>query len=164
MTMELISDTEIRVTRTFDAPRSLVFKAHSSCEHLSKWLGPRELTMSSCEMEFRSGGAYRYVHRSPDGAEYGFRGKFIEVVPPERIVQTFEFEALAGHVSTETLVLLERDGRTYATVTSRFASKEDRDGMMAGGGFEDGMRDSYERLDELLGQLSRGEATHGSKT
>ena len=88
LTLTLPSDREIVMTRVFDAPRELVFEAHSKCEHLEKWWGPRRYTLSVCEMDFRPGGAYRFVQRGPDGEEHGFRGEFREIVPPERIVWT----------------------------------------------------------------------------
>ncbi len=147
--IKLQGDLEKVMTRTFAAPRKLVFEAHTKCEHLARWLGPRYLTTSFCEMDFRKGGKYRYVHQAPDESEYAFRGEFLEIVPPERIVQTFEFEAMPGHVSVDTLELRESGGKTYLTVTSRFSSKEDRDGMYASG-MEAGVRDSWERLEELL--------------
>ena len=147
------SDREIVITRMFDAPRELVFKAISSCEHLSRWLGPRDLTMTHCEMDFRPGGKYRYVHRSADGAEYGFRGDIREIVPPEKIVQTFEFEGMPGHISEETLTLEELGGKTRWTVVSRYPSVEDREGVIQSG-MEAGVRDSYDRLEEYLGGMS----------
>ncbi len=153
-TLTLRGDREIVMTRTFDAPRRLVFEAHSTCEHLARWLGPRSMQMTSCEMDFRPGGAYRYVHRAPDKTEYAFRGEFREIVPPERIVQTFEFEAMPGHISVDTLVLKEAGSKTHVTVTSRFSTTEDRDGMYSSG-MEAGLRDSWDRLDEYLGAMAR---------
>lgn len=155
-TLTTPSDCEIVMTRVFNAPRDLVFKAGSSCEHLARWLGPRELTMVSCQMDFRPGGGYRYVHRSPDGSEFGFRGEYREIVPPERVVQTFEFEAMPGHISVETMTLEDQDGKTKMTVRARYASVEDRDGIIQSG-MERGVRDSYDRLEEYLaGGTSEG--------
>ena len=105
--------------------------------------------MVSCEMDFKPGGKYRYVQRSPDGAEYAFRGEILEIVRPEKVVQTLEFEMMAGHISHETMTLEEIDGKTNLTVTSRFESQADRDGIVASG-MEAGVRDSYDRLEELL--------------
>jgi uncharacterized protein YndB with AHSA1/START domain len=148
-TLSLPSDREFVLTRLFDAPRELVFEACSSCEHLSRRLGPRYLTMVYCETDFRPGGKYRYVLRAPDGAEHGFRGEYQEIVPPERAVQTFEFEGMPGHISVETMTLEEMDGKTKLTVRSVFSSTEDRDGMVQSG-MEAGVRDSYDRLEEYL--------------
>jgi uncharacterized protein YndB with AHSA1/START domain len=87
-----------------------------------------------------------------DGDEHAFRGEFREITPPERIVWTFEYEPLPGHISVETMTLTERDGRTLLTVRDQFASKEDLDGMVDSG-MESGARESYERLDEVLAEL-----------
>jgi uncharacterized protein YndB with AHSA1/START domain len=144
------SDREIHVTRVFDAPRELVFEAHSSCEHMSNWWGPRKYEVASCELDFRPGGKWRVVHRGPEGEDdQGFRGEFREIVPPERIVWTFEWEGAPGHVSVETLTLEERDGKTLLTANAVYDSVEDRDGMLQTG-MEAGMIETYERLDEYL--------------
>jgi uncharacterized protein YndB with AHSA1/START domain len=143
------SDREIVMTRVFDAPRELVFEAHTSCEHMTNWWGPRRFEFASCEIDFRAGGKWRMVHRDSDGAEYGFRGEFREIVPPERIVWTFEFEGMPGHISVETLTLEEEDGKTRVTATSLFDSIEDRNGMLESG-MESGARETYDRLDEYL--------------
>jgi uncharacterized protein YndB with AHSA1/START domain len=146
------SDREIVMTRDFDAPRELVFEAHSSCEHMSNWRGPRQNEVTSCEIDFRPGGKWRMVHRGPDGEEYGFHGEYREIVPPERIVWTFEFEGMPGHVSVETLSLEEHDGKTTLTGTSVFDTMVDRDGMIESG-MESGAAESMDRLDEYLETL-----------
>jgi uncharacterized protein YndB with AHSA1/START domain len=152
------SDREIVMTRTFDAPRDLVFEAHSSCEHMSNWWGPRKYEVASCEIDFRPGGSWRMVHKSADGAEeHGFRGEFREIVRPERIVWTFEWEGMPGHVSVETLTLDEQDGKTTLTARSVYDTVEDRDGMLQSG-MEDGAAETYERLDEYLDSLKGGAA------
>jgi uncharacterized protein YndB with AHSA1/START domain len=149
----LPSDLEIRMTRTFNAPRELIFKAYSSCEHLKHWWGPRKYELASCEMEFRPGGKYRFVHKGPDGEEHGFRGEYREIVEPERIVSTFEWEGLPGHISVDTLTLTEENGVTTYTTNTVFDSKEDRDGMLQSG-MEGGANESMERLDEYLQTLN----------
>jgi uncharacterized protein YndB with AHSA1/START domain len=143
------SDREIVMTRVFDAPRDLVFEAHTSCEHMSHWWGPRKYEVASCEIDFRPGGAWRIVHRGPEGEGPGFRGEFREIVPPERIVWTFEWEGMPGHVSVDTLTLEERDGKTTLTARSVFDTVEDRDGMLQSG-MEEGAAETYDRLDEYL--------------
>ncbi|HEY7400567.1 MAG TPA: SRPBCC family protein [Actinomycetota bacterium] len=150
------SDKEIVMTRVFDAPRDLVFEAHTSCEHMSKWWGPRKYEISSCDIDFREGGKYRIVQRAPDGGEHAFRGEFREIVRPERIVWTFEYEPMAGHISVDTLTLEEHDGKTTLTATSVFDSVEDRDGML-NSGMESGAVETWDRLDEYLEEL-RGSA------
>lgn len=149
LVVTLPSDREIIMTRVFDAPRELVFEAHTSCEHLSQWWGPRRYEIASCEVDFRPGGAWRIVHRGPDGEVYGFHGEYREIVRPERIVWTFEFEGMPGHVSVETMTLVERDGKTTLTATSVFDSVEDRDGMLQSG-MESGAAETWDRLAELL--------------
>ena len=150
----LPSDQEIVLTREFDFPRDLVFEAFTRPEHIAQWWGPRGTTVPSCQMDFRAGGKWRFVSRDADGNEFGFRGEIREVVPPERIVQTFEFEGMPGHVSVETLHLEDLGGRTRMTVTSRFDSVMDRDGMLQSG-MEKGAAESYDRLSEYLQTLAR---------
>jgi uncharacterized protein YndB with AHSA1/START domain len=157
MTVTTPSDREIVLTRVFDAPRDLVFEAHTSCEHMSRWWGPRRYEVSSCEMDFRPGGAWRIVHRGADGTEHGFRGEFREIVRPERIVWTFEYEGMPGHVSVDTLTLQERDGKTSLTATSVFDSVEDREGMLQSG-MQEGAAETWDRLAEYLELLKGGAA------
>jgi uncharacterized protein YndB with AHSA1/START domain len=143
------SDLEIRMVRAFDAPRDLVFEAHSKCEHLTNWWGRTGSTLSTCELEFRPGGTWRFVERQQNGEEYGFRGAFREIVRPERIIWTFEFDGMPGKVSVDTLTFSERAGKTVLTATSRFGSKEDRDGMAASR-MEEGANETWDRLAEYL--------------
>jgi uncharacterized protein YndB with AHSA1/START domain len=147
------SDREIAMTRVFDAPRELVFAAHSSCEHLRRWWGPRGYEIVACEVDFRPGGAWRIVHRGPNGEEYAFRGEYREIVRPERIVWTFEFEGMPGNVSVETMTLEEHDGKTTFTSTSVFDTAEQRDGMLESG-MEAGAAETMDRLDEYLEVLA----------
>ncbi len=149
LTLTTPSDREIVMIRTFQAPRALVFEAHSKPELMQRWWGPRRYELPVAEMDFRPGGAYHFVQRGADGQEFGFRGKFLEIVPPERITWTFEFEGMPGHISIERLTLDEQDGTTTLTSAAVFDSKEDRDGMLASG-CEEGAAESYDRLDELL--------------
>jgi uncharacterized protein YndB with AHSA1/START domain len=149
LTLVLPSDREIVMTRTFNAPRELVFEAHSSCEHLSRWWGRTGSTLPFCKIDFRPGGAWRMVERHADGSEYGFRGEYREIVRPERIVWTFEFEEYPGHVSVDTLAFEEREGRTVLTATSLFDSREDRDAMVQSG-MEAGAGETWDRLAEHL--------------
>jgi uncharacterized protein YndB with AHSA1/START domain len=143
------SEREILITRMFDAPRDLVFEAHTSCEHMSNWWGPRKYEFASCELDFRPGGTWRIVHRADGEEDQGFRGEFREIVPPEKIVWTFEWEGMPGHVSVETLTLEEQDGKTLLTATSVYDTVEDRDAMLQSG-MEEGMVETYDRLDEYL--------------
>ena len=103
-------------------------------------------------MDARTGGTWRFVVGNPDGSETGFRGSYREVTPHERIVQTFEWEGMPGHVSVETAVFEDLGDRTRVTTTSIFHTPEERDGML-GSGMEGGMNETYQRLDELLARL-----------
>ena len=139
----------ITITREFDAPRDLVFRAHIDPELLVQWLGPRGLTTTIDRYDAHDGGTWRYVQKDADGNEYGFHGVFHGTPSPEAIVQTFEFEGVPGHVMLDTTTLEQRDGRTLMRTVSSFQSVEDRDGMIASG-MERGVRDSGDRLEELL--------------
>ena len=138
----------IDVVREFDAPPELVFRAHTDPELLPGWLGPRGMQMEVLEHDARTGGGYRYVHRSREG-EFRFRGVFHTVVPDKLIVQTFEYEGMPEQVSLETARFEGIDGRTRLTMRRVFGSVEERDEMVAAG-MENGVRDSMERLAELL--------------
>jgi uncharacterized protein YndB with AHSA1/START domain len=151
------SEREIVMTRVFDAPRELVFEAHSSCEHVANWWGPRKYEVVSCDLDFRPGGAWRIVHRGPDGEIPGFHGEYLEIVRPERIVWTFEWEGMPGHAGPETMMFEERDGRTTLTTTSVFDSTEERDGTLESG-MVSGAAETYDRLEEYLAMLA-GRAT-----
>lgn len=151
LTVTLPSDLEIKMVRTFDAPRALVFEAHSKAEHVKHWWGRGNPL--DCEMDFRPGGGWRFVEHTPDGEKYAFRGEYREIVAPERIVQTFEFEGMPGQVCVETLELTEADGRTTVTSVTRFDTKDERDGMVSSG-MESGARESYDALAAYLAKLA----------
>jgi uncharacterized protein YndB with AHSA1/START domain len=143
---------ELTITREFDAPRELVFKAHTDPEMYVQWLGPRSLTMRFTKFEPRDGGSYRFVHTDSDGSEYAFHGVYHEVLAPERIIGTFEFEGLPekGHVILQTARFEALPGnRTRLTGQAVYQSVEDRDGMIQSG-MEMGVNEGYEKLDELL--------------
>ncbi|GAA1270465.1 ATPase [Planotetraspora silvatica] len=144
--------SQIIIEREFDAPRDLVFRAYTDPELLVQWMGPRDLTMKIEEFDVRDGGKWRYISTDADGNDYGFHGVFHGTPSPDATVQTFEFEGVPGHVALEKLTLEERDGRTHVRTVSSFQSVEDRDGMVASG-MERGVRDSDERLEELLARL-----------
>jgi len=146
------SDLEIVLTREFDAPRDLVFEALSKAEHLRQWWGPAGSSAAVCEVDFRPGGSWRFVERDAKGEEWGFHGEVREIVRPEKIVQTFEFEGMPGHVSVETMRLEDLGGRTRITVTSVFDSVEDRNGMLQSG-MEQGAAESYDRLEAYVQTL-----------
>jgi uncharacterized protein YndB with AHSA1/START domain len=147
------TDREIHVERVFDAPRDHVFAVYSDPELIPEWWGPRDGTTIVDEMDVRPGGAWRFVIRSADGSETAFRGTYREVSPPERVVQTFEWEGMPGHVSVETATFEDLGDRTKVTTTSLFHTTGERDGMLASG-MERGMNETYARLDELLDRLA----------
>lgn len=145
---------ELFITREFDAPRSLVVKAHTDPKLYVQWLGPRGYEMVLETFEPVSGGRYRYLHKDNDGNEFGFHGVFHEM-SEELMIQTFEFEGLPerGHVILDTMKLDELPGnRTRVSIQSIYQSVADRDGMIQSG-MEHGVNEGYERLDELLEQM-----------
>ena len=146
--ISLPSDREILITRVFDAPCELVFRAHTDPALIPLWWGPASTTTIVDKMDVRPGGEYRFVHRSADGSEYVFRGEFREIVPPERLIQTSEMEGAQGSV-LETLTFEEQDGKTRLTVLDLCPTQEVRDAILASG-MEEGLDESYDRLAALL--------------
>jgi uncharacterized protein YndB with AHSA1/START domain len=146
---------ELFITREFDAPRELVFKAHTDPNLFAQWIGPRGLTTTLETFEPVSGGQWRFTQKNKDGNEFGFHGVFHEV-SLERVIQTFEFDGLpeSGHVTLETMTLEALpNGRTRLAAQSVFQSVSDRDGMVQAG-MEHGVTEGYERLDEILAEPS----------
>lgn len=146
---------ELFITREFDAPRELVYKAHIDPELYVQWLGPHGYEMVLETFEPYSGGKYRYIHKDTAGNEYGFHGVFHEI-SEELMIQTFEFEGLPekGHVTLDTMRLEALPGdRTRVTIHSVFQSVGDRDGMVQAG-MESGLSQGYERLDALLEKVA----------
>jgi len=143
---------ELFITREFDAPRELVFKAHIDPKLYVQWLGPHGYEMILETFEPVSGGKYRYIHKDKDGNEFGFHGTF-HAMSLECMIQTFEFEGYPGHVSLDSMALVALPGnRTKATIHSVFQSVFDRDGMIQNG-MEKGVTEGYERLDDVLKTL-----------
>ena len=152
LTVTTPSDREIVMTRVFNAPRRLVFDAHTKPELVKRWLlGPPGWSMPVCEIDLRVGGKYRYVWRSDsDGTQMGMGGVYREVLAPERIVTTERFdEAWYPGEGVGTLLLVERGGKTTLTNTMRYESRAARDGVLKSG-MEKGVAESYDRLAELL--------------
>jgi len=146
---------ELLITREFDAPRALVFKACTDPTLIPQWWGPRYLSTLVDRMDVRPGGQWRFLNRDAQGNEFAFHGVYHEVLAPERIIDTFEFEGLpeTGHVTLETMKLEALPGgRTRLTVQSVFQSVADRDGTLQSG-MEAGVKDTYDRLAALLKQL-----------
>lgn len=143
-------EREIVVTRTFNAPRALVYEVLTKAEHVKNWWGPRQYGPVSATADFRAGGHYRFAQGSPQG-EVAFSGEVREA-SRERIVYVEEFEAMPGHGALTTVTLDERGGRTVMTLRSVYQSEEDRDAVIASG-MEWGARLSYLQLDEVLDSL-----------
>lgn len=143
----------IVIARTFDAPRRLVFEVYTDPKHIPHWWGPAYLTTTVEKMDVRPGGEWRIVQRAPDGQEFAFHGEYREVMPPERIVATFEFEGTPGYVVVNTTTFEERDGKTKLTTTSLFQTVEHREEMMKSG-MESGATESMERLAGVLAGMS----------
>jgi len=145
------SEREIVSERIFDAPRERVFAAYTDPELIARWWGPRGTSTSVEQMDVRAGGVWRFVIRNDsDGEQSAFKGVYREVVAPERIVQSFEWEGMPGHVVIETASFEALGERTRVRGVSLFHTTEERDGMLASG-MEKGLSDSHNRLAELLG-------------
>jgi uncharacterized protein YndB with AHSA1/START domain len=148
--VEAVGDREIRIERTFDAPRDRVFAAYTDPELIPRWWGPREYTTRVVKMDVRAGGDWHFVHEG-GGVDHEFRGTYREVSAPERIVQTFEWLGMPGHVSVETVEFEDLGDRTRIVATSIFHTPEERDGTIASG-MESGLTETYDRLDEVLAE------------
>ena len=142
----------VTMTREFNAPRALVFRAYVDPALVAQWWGPGYLTTTVDTMEVKPGGRWRYVQRDNDGNEYAFHGFYHEILAPERIVFTFEFEGMPGHALLETIYFEERDGKTLITDISVFQSVEARDGMLQAG-MEAGAEEGWDRFEALLPTL-----------
>ncbi len=149
------SDCEITLTRLFDAPRHLVWEAMSKPEHVKRWWGALDdrHSMIVCEIDFRVGGAWRFVGRGPAG-EYGFHGMYHEIDVPERVVFTEIYDPFPDDGSLVTSVLIEEGGKTRLTVTSRYRTREVRD-FVINTGMEKGAAISYDRLEDLVIELKQ---------
>lgn len=157
------TDREIVMTRVFDAPRHLIFDAHTKPELVKRWLlGPPGWSMPVCEIDLRVGGKYRYVwRRDSDGTQMGMGGVYREIVAPERIVDTEKFdEAWYPGEAVDTLVLVEQGGKTTLTLTMLLESRAARDAVLKSG-MESGVTASYDRLAEQLASMQARGATPG---
>lgn len=141
----------IIMTRVFDAPVDLVWKAHTDPRQLAQWWGPRGFEVVTCQLTDQVGGEWRIAQKSPDGQVFTFKGKCLEIVPGRKIVQTFGMEGMfEDKVVVETLELADiGGGRTKITTVQRFDSFDDRAGMLSTG-METGANESWDRLEELL--------------
>jgi uncharacterized protein YndB with AHSA1/START domain len=146
ITISTPTDRTITMSRSFAAPRDVVFAAHTRAEHIRHWWGrgnPLDV-----DIDFTVGGKWRFVEHA-DGEEHAFRGEFREISAPATFTWTFEYEPMAGHVAVERYEFTEAGGRTTVTCTATFDSQEDRDGMLQSG-MEVGAEQSYQALDAYL--------------
>lgn len=148
------SDREIVITRTFDAPRWLVFDAFTKPEHLVKWWGLRSHRLVVCEIDLRVGGKWRFVSRAPDGSEYGFSGEYREIVPPERLVSTEGYEAMPGHDYLVTATFADEGGKTRMTMTHSGLPAGEM-GDMTGYGWNE----SFDKLAESLHEIQQEQSS-----
>jgi uncharacterized protein YndB with AHSA1/START domain len=146
---------EIVMTRMFDAPRAMVFKAMMDPNAIPKWWGPRDHSTKVDKMDVRPGGAWRFINGDSSGNEYGFQGFYHLIDAPKKVVETYEFEGAPGHVGLVTMTLEEVDGKTKLVEQSLFPSVEDRDAVVRSG-MEKGATETMDRLAELLAELSQG--------
>jgi uncharacterized protein YndB with AHSA1/START domain len=148
----LPADDQILITREFNAPKHLVYKAWTTPELVRRWWNAKRGEVTTCEIDLRVGGTWRYVMVTPDGMEVGFHGEYREIVPNERIVSTEVFEGMPDAAALNTLTLAERDGRTTLTILVEHSSKEDRDAHI-NSGMEAGMQDAMDLLEEVAVSL-----------
>jgi uncharacterized protein YndB with AHSA1/START domain len=145
------SDREIRIERIFDAPRDRVWRAMTDPKLVAQWWG-RGNTLVIEKFELERGGHWRVVEHGPEG-QHGFEGRFREVTPKTRIVQTFEWDGMPGHVAVDSMTLEDLgDGRTKLVTISQYHTPEERDGMLQSG-MEEGLNQSHAALDKVLASL-----------
>lgn len=143
---------QVRVTRVFNAPREKVWRVVNDPKLISQWWGPSRYETRVDQMDVRVGGKWRFVHSGPDG-EFAFNGEYKEINEPISVVQTFEFEPMAGHISRQSMLLTElSDGRTHMEVLVHYENLADLEGMV-GSGMKEGQFESYDRLDKVLEDL-----------
>jgi uncharacterized protein YndB with AHSA1/START domain len=154
--VSLPSDTEILITRAFDAPAALVYRAYTTPELVRRWWGFESAEWVVCEIDLRVGGRWRYVTRG-DGMEVGFHGEFREIAAPHRLVHTEAFEGIPDPDASAVDVVTfdEVDGVTTMSILMQMRSRDDRD-MVIASGMESGMQVSYDRLEDLLGDGAAG--------
>ncbi|HEU4948025.1 MAG TPA: SRPBCC family protein [Kribbella sp.] len=144
---------QIIATRAFKAPRELLFRAYTDPALLAQWLGPRRLTLTVDELDARHGGRWRYTHYDPEGRAFAFHGLYHGTPGPDRIVQTYEFEARPGHVYLNTITFQGQGNQTLLRQNTVFQSVEDRDSYVDAG-MEEGLTESMDNLDALVTRLA----------
>jgi len=154
VTVSTPTDTQILITREFDAPRHLVYRAYTEPELFKRWWHANRAEVTAIEMDVRVGGKWRYAARGlSDGYEFEFHGEYREVVPDERLVSTETFSGMPHASAMDTVVFTEKDGRTYFEMLIEHQSKENRDGQLSSG-MEDGLQDALMLLEGVARELA----------
>ena len=148
----LPTDNQILITRDFDAPRQLVYRAWTTPELVKRWWSGRRGEVTSIEIDLRVGGRWRYVMNANEGFEVAFHGEYREIVPDERIVSTEVYEGMPGAEALDTITFTEVDGRTTVEILVEHDSKEGRDAHIESG-MEDGMQEAMDLLEEVAVSL-----------
>ena len=148
----LPQDDQILITREFDAPRHLVYRAWTEPELVRRWWTANRGEMTVAEIDLRVGGTWRYVMVTPDGLEVAFHGEYREIVPNERIVSTEVYEGMPGAEALDTMTFAEADGKTTVTILVQHASKEHRDAHIESG-MEDGLQDALDLMEQVAVSL-----------
>jgi uncharacterized protein YndB with AHSA1/START domain len=152
-TVTLPADDQILVTREFDAPKHLVYRAWTEPELVKRWWTANRGTMTVCDMDVRVGGTWRWVMLTNDANfEVAFHGEYLEIVPEEKLVSTEEYEGAPGAQAVNTMTLTEKDGRTTLSILTQHASKQNRD-MHIESGMEDGLQDALDLMEEVAVSL-----------
>jgi uncharacterized protein YndB with AHSA1/START domain len=149
----LPAETQILITREFDAPKHLVYRAYTEPDLIARWWSGERGEVTSVEVDLRVGGTWRYVMKANEGFEVAFHGEFREIVPNEKIVQTETFAPFPDDASTNTMTLAERDGVTVLRTLVQHRTAEGRD-MHINSGMEAGMQDAFDRLEQVAISLS----------
>ena len=154
MTLTTPTDTQILITREFDAPRHLVYRAYTTPELLRRWWHANRAEITAVEMDVRVGGKWRWAARAlSNGYEFAFYGEYREVVPDERLVSTDTFSGTPHATARDTVTFTEKDGRTYFELLIEHESKENRDAQLASG-MEDGLPDALSLLEAVARELA----------
>jgi uncharacterized protein YndB with AHSA1/START domain len=146
------TETQVQITRVFDAPRDLVYRAWTTPELIRRWWAGDQGEVISAEVDLRVGGSWRYVMKANAGFEVAFHGEYLEIDPGERIVSTEEFEGMPGATAVSTTTLTEQDGRTTLTILIQHTSKENRD-LQVNSGMETGLTSSFAKLEQVANSL-----------
>lgn len=152
VTVTLPTDEQILITREFDAPRHLVFKAYTTPELVRRWFHANRGEMTECEIDLRVGGTWRYAMTAAGGFAFAFHGEYREIVPDERIVSTEVFEPMPHAPAVDTVTFTEVDGRTTLSILVQHLNRENRDAHI-NSGMEDGLKDAMDLLEGVAVSL-----------